>query len=348
QTEQRRDDRDDLDEQDAPLQPRRLLEDRLAELQLERLRIRVRVLLIDLQHAAERVVVADRLALQLRLHLAAGDAERDQPLDCDQDTDDAERDDHVTDDLSLLDVLHQVRRLDQQRQQLPARDVDAETNEVAIRCGPDQRRGRAHEAALRRLTLQLGDGVAVGQPQIAAVGNHVEPADTNDVLVDLPAVRRDDPVIRDPLDLAELRRFPGELIPPLLDLPDRRQAAARAGLLDEIGQEPFPVRKLDGGQRPLEQRAGVAGHLLQDAEQLAQITQALLKLRLDVPNQQLVLLERCLELLAARLFGSLAPLGLLQQLLLLLLTPTELLDALLLLAIVPRLPSGDVLQQLLQ
>src|SRR5690606_34151807 len=302
QTEQRRDDGDHLDEQDAPLQPRHLLQDRLAELQLERLRIGVRVVLIHPEHAAERIVVPNRVALQLRLHLAAGDAEHDEPLDRDQDADDAEGDDHVADDLALLDVLQLVGRLDQQRQELTARDVHAEAKQVAVRRGADQRRRRVHEPTLGRLTLQLRDGAVLGHPQIAAVGDEIEGADADDVLVDFPPVRGDDALVLEPLDLAELRRLTRELVPEPLDLADRRQTAARAGLLDELRQKLVAVGKLDARERALEQRARVAGNLLQHAEQLAQRPQTLVELRLDVPDQQLVVLEGRLELLTARLF----------------------------------------------
>src|SRR5690606_6281836 len=196
---------------------------RLAKLELERLRVRARVVLIDPQGAAERVVLAGRIALQLRLDLAARDAERDQPLERDQDADDAERDDHVADDLALLDVLAERRRLDQQREQLAASDVDAGPNERPVRGSVDERGRRIDETALRRLALQLGDRSVLRHAQITAVGDEVERAHPHDVLVDLAAVRRDDTEIRQPLDLAELGRLARELEPEPLALVDRRQ-----------------------------------------------------------------------------------------------------------------------------
>src|SRR5690606_29518112 len=127
---------------------------------------------------------------------------------------------------------------------------------------------------------------------------------------------------------------------------DRRQPAARSGLRGEFRQEVVTVRILDIRQRALEERAGVAGHLLQDAEKLAQRAETLVELTLHVRDQKLVLLEGGLELLAAGLLGRLLPPRLLEQLRLLGLALAELAHALLALLVVPGLPLGDQIEQL--
>src|SRR5690606_13748733 len=286
-----------------------------------------------------------RVALQLRFDLASGDTERDQPFARDQDADDAERDDHVTDDLTLLDVLTKRRRLDQERQELTARDVDAEAHHRAVRGSVHEIGGRLDEPSLRRLTLQLRDRAVLRHPQIAAVGDDIERADADDVLVDLAAVRGDDAEIRQLLDLAELARLARELEPQPLDLLDRRQAAARAGLRRELRQKLVAVGKLDVRQRVREERARVAGNLLQHAEELAQRTETLVELSLHLDDQELVLLEASLELFAAPLLRRLTLARLLEQLILLRLRAPELLEALLMLAIVARLPPADQIEE---
>src|SRR5690606_35683605 len=114
----------------------------------------------------------------------------------------------------------------------------------------------------------------------------------------------------------------------------------------ELGQELAAVGELDVGQRILEQRARIAGDLLQDAEELPERAEALVELPLHLGDQQLVLLESGLELLAAVLLGGLTLPGLLEQLGLLRLSALEFLDAALVLLIVARLPSVDELDEL--
>src|SRR5690606_36556535 len=292
QTEQRRDDRDHLDEQDAALQRRLLAQDRLAELELERLRVRGLVLLVDHQHAAERVVLARGLAFQLGLHLASGDAEHDQPLEREQHAEDAERDDDVADRTALVDALAQVRRLDQEAEQLAAGHVDAEPHQRITGLRLEQRGRAVDEARLRGLALQLRHAVRLGVvSEVPAVRDEVERADTDDVLEDFLAVGRDDPEVVQPLHLAELGRLALELEPELLDLGDRRQRRRRAHLRRELAQEVDALRELDVRQRRLELAARVTGNLLNDAEQLAQAAEALLELLANVGDEQLVLLE---------------------------------------------------------
>src|SRR5690606_39515334 len=95
----------------------------------------------------------------------------------------------------------------------------------------------------------------------------------------------------------------------------------------ELGQELAAVGELDVGQRILEQRARIAGDLLQDAEELPERAEALVELPLHLGDQQLVLLESGLELLAAVLLGGPTLPGLLEQLGLLRLSALEFLDA---------------------
>src|SRR5690606_32844945 len=116
---------------------------------------------------------------------------------------------------------------------------------------------------------------------------------------------------------------------------------------DEIRQERVAIRELDGRQRAREQRAGVARHLRQHAEQLAERAEALVELLLHVADQQLVLLEGRLELLAARLLGGLLPLRRLEQLRLLALARLVFPQALLMLAVVASLPLSHQIDELL-
>src|SRR5690606_32418858 len=105
------------------------------------------------------------------------------------------------------------------------------------------------------------------------------------------------------------------------------------------------VGKLDVRQRVREERARVAGNLLQHAEELAQRTETLVELSLHLDDQELVLLEASLELFAAPLLRRLTLARLLEQLILLRLLAKEHLEDLLILAIVARLHPCDQMKE---
>ena len=103
--------------------------------------------------------------------------------------------------------------------------------------------------------------------QVAAGGDDIKGADSDDVLETLLPSRRNDSVIGDPFDLPLLRGFPLQFEPKALDFLDGGQLAAGSHFRREVRQELRTVGVFDVREGVLELRSGVAGNLLQDTEE---------------------------------------------------------------------------------
>ena len=136
-------------------EPGHLLERCFAELEFDRLGVRTLVALVRREHTAKRVVGACRVSLELSRYLATVGRQAQETPDGDQQSDGAQRQDAVTNDATLIDLLAKRRCLYEQSEDAATRDVNAKRNVARFRA--HQVACSAEEAAWR-LTLQFTDG----------------------------------------------------------------------------------------------------------------------------------------------------------------------------------------------
>ena len=292
--------------QRVPIEARRLAHDDLVELALEILGGDAAVRLVDLQHAAHGVVALRLRRTQLTLNLEVRENQTDETDEADQQRQGAQAEDDVADDATVLESLTPVRRLDEDAENRAARRVDGESNEARLRRLEvlDRR-----EVAIRGLPRQLGELAAVGQKaQVGPVGDHVERADADDVLLRAGAITSGDGgLVAD--DLRRLGHLLLQRVPKVLELGDRRQRVARGQGFDPLR----PVGDLRADDRTLQLGCRVTCDLTNDAEQLAHGAQARAKGLVELRQPQFVGLELLFEVGAPGLGGGELPLGLLEQ-----------------------------------
>ena len=125
QAQQRADGREDFQRRQAALDCRCFLEHGFIHAQLQGFHIDIRVLVVDRQNPAQRVVlVGSGRVLLLAAHLRAQSRECDETEDGDQQADQCQTDDDVTHGAALVDTLARAGRLHEYLQQLAARGVD--------------------------------------------------------------------------------------------------------------------------------------------------------------------------------------------------------------------------------
>src|SRR6056297_285657 len=229
--------RDQLEKQDAALQGRGLVENRLTELELQRFRVLAPILLAHLEHPAERVAAVELLTLQLRGDLAARQAKRDQSFGGQQQPEQAKADDHVTDDPALLDALHQVRLLGQQGQDLAAGRVEGEIHHLRAAGRIVEVGDRADETALVRLARHHGDVPRLRcELEIVVARDDVEDAHPGNRRLGPRAVEFDD-LGRETHHASLLGHLALQLEPQALDFLHGREPGSGTHLRREVTEE---------------------------------------------------------------------------------------------------------------
>ena len=103
---QRSDHGDHLNDENAPLNFRRFLQDGFAQLEFQRLGVDLLVIFVDLQDTTERVAGIRRITLELSVDLATGDAQGNPQKERKKDAEGAQRNDHVADDAAPVSYTH--------------------------------------------------------------------------------------------------------------------------------------------------------------------------------------------------------------------------------------------------
>ena len=224
-----------LNQRDIPRQLRRLPQDRLAELELERFHIHVFVFVVHLKHATQGVVVARRASFLLGVDLGAHGRESNETLERQQYAENAPQDDHRPDITALAVAERQIAfALNQQRQQRSAGGIHGKLHHLAgIGVLQIIRRARV---APGRLSCQLGERAIIDVVlDVFAVGDEIEGTDAHDLGVFALTVELNDGT-GEARDLAGFNHFPLQLEPQGFHLIDGGQLARGTHFRGQIAQ----------------------------------------------------------------------------------------------------------------
>ena len=320
--------------------------------------------MVNVEHPAEGIVPAGLIRTLLGVDPGASDRQGDQAFDGQQHANDAAEDDdraHVAAlavaerqvALALGDAAEQRadplahgRRLNEQGQQGAAGWVHGEGDDL-IGLGLAEILHRVGEAS-GGLTGQFDDGAVVRiVVEILAVADQGEGADPHHVGFLLLTAQQGDGG-REAGDAPGFRHLALQFEPQVFHFLDGGQLAGGAHLGRQLAEPVAAIGELGGDQRAFKEPASVAGHLLQNAEQLTQGAEAPIKLLLQVADADFVLVELGLEPVRAPFLTPPLRLGVVQHLRL---ARPVVLEALFTLAVLGGLHHPallDVAQQLVQ